>query len=64
MGSFQMGCVSGIDCDDYEKSVHEERIDSFALSNYEVTVEDYYISQMRRVASGYTTQVGGEVVVL
>lgn len=52
-----MGCVSGIDCDDYEKSVHEVRIDSFALLNYEVTVEDYYISQMRRVASGHGDEV-------
>ena len=40
-GSFQMGCVSGIDCDDDEKPVHEVRIDSFALSKYEVTFEEY-----------------------
>jgi len=40
-GSFQMGCVSGIDCEDYELPVHEVKIDSFALSKYEVTFEEY-----------------------
>ena len=40
-GSFQMGCVSGIDCDGDEKPVHEVKIDSFALSKYEVTFEEY-----------------------
>ena len=40
-GSFQMGCVSGIDCYDDEKPVHEVKIDSFALSKYEVTFEEY-----------------------
>ena len=40
-GSFQMGCVSGIDCEDNEKPVREVKIDSFALSKYEVTFEEY-----------------------
>ena len=40
-GSFQMGCVSGIDCGSDEKPVHEVKIDSFALSKYEVTFEEY-----------------------
>ena len=40
-GSFQMGCVSGQDCRDNEKPVHEVKIDSFALSKYEVTFEEY-----------------------
>ena len=33
------------------------RIDSFALSKYKVTFEEYDASPMRRVASGQTTQV-------
>ncbi len=40
-GSFQMGCVSGIDCDSDEKPVHEVKIDSFAMSKYEVTFKEY-----------------------
>ncbi len=40
-GSFQMGCVSGRRCSDAEKPVHEVMIDSFALSKYEVTFEEY-----------------------
>ncbi len=40
-GSFQMGCVSGIDCYEEEKPVHEVKIDSFAMSKYEVTFEEY-----------------------
>ena len=40
-GSFKMGCVSGIDCNDNEKPVHEVKIDSFAMSKYEVTFEEY-----------------------
>jgi len=40
-GSFQMGCVSGIDCSDSEKPVHEVKINSFAMSKYEVTYEEY-----------------------
>ena len=40
-GSFLMGCVSGIDCNDDEKPVREVNIDSFALSKYEVTFEEY-----------------------
>ena len=40
-GSFWMGCVSGIDCSNAYKPVHEVKIDSFALSKYEVTFEEY-----------------------
>ncbi len=40
-GSFRMGCVSGLDCDDDEKPVHEVRVASFELSKYEVTFEEY-----------------------
>ena len=40
-GSFQMGCVSGKDCLSSEKPVPEVKIDSFALSKYEVTFEEY-----------------------
>ena len=40
-GSFKMGCVSGIDCVSDEEPVHEVKIDSFALSKYEVTFEEY-----------------------
>ena len=40
-GRFQMGCVSGIDCADSEKPVHEVKINSFAMSKYEVTFEEY-----------------------
>ena len=40
-GSFLMGCVSGIYCEDNEKPVHIVRIESFELSKYEVTFEEY-----------------------
>ena len=40
-GSFQMGCVSGINCSYDEKPVHEVKIDSFAMSKYEVTFKEY-----------------------
>ena len=40
-GRFQMGCVSGVDCDDDEKPVHEVRLRSFALSKYEVTFAEW-----------------------
>ena len=40
-GRFRMGCVSGRDCDEDEKPVHEVTIASFALSKYEVTFEEY-----------------------
>ena len=41
-GRFRMGCVSGLDCFDYEKPVHEVTIPrAFALSVHEVTFEDY-----------------------
>ena len=41
-GRFRMGCLS--DCEammDYAKPVHEVTIESFALSKYEVTFEEY-----------------------
>ena len=40
-GSFRMGCVSGIECLDFWKPVHEVRVASFELSMYEVTFEEY-----------------------
>ena len=41
-GSFLMGCVSGLDCYDDEKPVHEVTIlQPFAVSKYEITFEDY-----------------------
>ncbi len=36
-GCFQMGCVSGIDCKDNEKPVHEVCLDGFWMGKYEVT---------------------------
>ena len=36
-----MGCVSGKNCRDNEKPVHEVRVASFELSKYEVTFEEY-----------------------
>ncbi len=40
-GSFQMGCASGIGCNDSAKPVHSVRIASFEMSKYEVTFEEY-----------------------
>ena len=40
-GRFRMGCVSGRDCRDDERPVHEVEVASFALSKYEVTFDDY-----------------------
>ena len=40
-GSFRMGCVSGQDCFDREHPVHTVRVESFELSRYEVTFEEY-----------------------
>ena len=41
-GSFRMGCVSGVECYDDEKPVHQVTIpQSFAVSKYEITFEDY-----------------------
>jgi len=40
-GSFKMGCVSDIDCSDSWKPVHEVKINTFAMSKYEVTFEEY-----------------------
>ena len=40
-GRFRMGCVSGRDCYDREHPVHEVRVESFELSKYEVTFEEY-----------------------
>ena len=40
-GSFQMGCLSGQNCDDDEHPVHTVRVGSFELSKYEVTFEEY-----------------------
>ena len=40
-GRFRMGCVSGRDCEDDERPVHEVEVSSFALGVYEVTFEEY-----------------------
>ncbi len=40
-GRFRMGCVSGRDCQDDERPVHEVEVTSFALGVYEVTFEEY-----------------------
>ena len=40
-GSFRMGCVSGLDCQEEELPVHTVRIGTFELSKYEVTFEEY-----------------------
>ncbi|MXW73451.1 MAG: formylglycine-generating enzyme family protein [Gammaproteobacteria bacterium] len=41
-GGFSMGCVSGLDCYDDEKPVHQVTIsEPFAVSKYEITFEDY-----------------------
>ena len=41
-GSFSMGCVSGLDCEDDQKPVHRVTISQpFAVSKYEITFEDY-----------------------
>ena len=40
-GRFRMGCVSGRDCRDDERPVHEVEVASFALSKYEVTFDEY-----------------------
>ncbi|MYH30413.1 MAG: SUMF1/EgtB/PvdO family nonheme iron enzyme [Acidobacteria bacterium] len=40
-GRFRMGCVSGRDCRDEERPVHEVQVPSFALGAYEVTFEEY-----------------------
>ena len=42
-GSFRMGCLSGRDCNDYNRDepVHSVNIESFELSKYEVTFEEY-----------------------
>jgi len=36
-----MGCVSGKHCHDSEMPVHEVKVDSFAMSKYEVTFKEY-----------------------
>ena len=40
-GSFRMGCVSGKHCQQREFAVHEVWVESFELSKYEVTFEEY-----------------------
>ena len=40
-GSFLMGCGEGKDCQGSEKPSHEVQVDTFALSKYEVTFEQY-----------------------
>ena len=40
-GRFRMGCLSGRNCSNNELPVHEVSVGSFALSQYEVTFEEY-----------------------
>ena len=40
-GRFRMGCVSGRDCENRERPVHEVEVGSFALGTDEVTFEEY-----------------------
>lgn len=41
-GRFRMGCVSGMDCEDNEKPVHDVVIARpFAMSKYQITFRDY-----------------------
>ena len=40
-GSFQMGCVSGLNCRDYEKPLHKVNINAFKLAVTEVTFEQW-----------------------
>ena len=49
-----MGCVSGKNCPDYEKPVHEVRVEAFELSKYEVTFEEYdrFVAATGRRAPG------------
>ena len=40
-GRFRMGCVSGRNCSNNELPVHDMSMESFALSKYEVTFDEY-----------------------
>ena len=40
-GRFRMGCVSGRDCQDQERPLHNVAVSSFALGKYEVSFEEY-----------------------
>lgn len=40
-GSFDMGCVSGMDCNNDEKPVHSVRIKPFEMSKTEITFEQW-----------------------
>ena len=53
-GTFQMGCVSGLDCRDNEKPVRELRIAApFALSVYEVTFAEWDACAAAAGCDGY-----------
>ena len=52
-GWFRMGCVSGIECFDDEKPVHEVRIKSFALSKHEVTFANWNVCVSSGGCQGY-----------
>ena len=56
-GTFRMGCVSGLDCDDDELPVHTVTISHpFALSKYEITFEQWSAC----VADGMCREKRGE----
>ena len=63
-GRFQMGCVSGRNCQDDERPVHEVELRSFALGVYEVTFEEYdrFVRATGTVARA--TRVGAAPAVL
>ena len=58
-GSFRMGCVSGISCENYEKPVHEVSIQSFALSKHEVTFDEWDACVRHGGCNGYGPHDGG-----
>ena len=57
-GSFRMGCVSGISCENDEKPVHEVSIRSFALSKHEVTFDDWDTCVSDGGCNGYRPEGG------
>ena len=40
-GTFRMGCVSGRDCAGNERPTHDVQVAAFALSKFELTVDEY-----------------------
>ncbi len=60
-GSFQMGCVSGVECNNDELPVHEVRIGKpLAVAKYEVTFEDWEACQRATGCSDWAGQSSAE----